>query len=523
MHASESYCFGAFRLVPVRRELQLRGSPVILGSRAFDLLTALVNRRGQIATKDELMAEVWPDTVVDENNLPAQVSVLRKVLASDSDLARCLQTVPGRGYRFVAAVKVETQLEAADSTSQRAAGPPLSIVVLPFANLSSDPDQAYFAQAMTETVATDLSRISGLLVISATTAAALNGDDVRQISRELSVGFVLKGNLQRNGQKVRINAQLIEGRNGVQVWSEIFDGDSADLLLLQDQITGAIANSIGREIFVALARAGEARNIDPGASDFLMRGIAEDTRPQSLETLRRQEHCFEQAIRLDPMNCDAHARLARTILLQSTQLHNSERSKEDALTRGAAAAEKAAALDPGNPHAHLALTYLHVLRGDFESATLASENAILLDRNLARGYNMLANSLLHLGRADEAVPASEKALRLDPRGPQLAEFLTILGFARLQLNQLDEAIACFSRARAANPKLARAHVGTAIAFATNGDVEAARRAADKLLLLVPDYRLSQTIDACLPTSPSAYRKFFEDILQPGAKLAGIPV
>jgi len=524
MHASESYRFGAFRLVPSRRELQLRGSPVILGSRTFDLLHGLLNRRGRLATKDDLMAEIWPDTVVAENNLPAQVSALRKVLAGDSDLARCLQTVPGRGYRFVADVEVETDPEAAGSAAaQTAPGPTPSIVVLSFANLSPDPGQTYFARAMTETVATDLSRISGLLVIAPTTAAALNGDDVRQISRELGVGFVLKGNLQRNGQKVRINAQLIEGRNGVQIWSEIFDGDGADLLALQDQITGAIANAIGREIFVALARDGEARNVDPGSRDFLMRGIAEDIQPQSLESLRRQEQFFEQAIRLDPRNCDAHARLARAILLQSTQLHNSERSKEDTLARGAAVAEQAVALDPRNPHAHLALTYLHVLRGDFERAALASEKAILLDRNLARGHNMLANSLLHLGRAGEAIPASEKALRLDPRGPHLAEFLTILGFSRLQLRQFDEAAACFSRSRAANPKLARSHLGAAITFAISGDVGAGRRAANELLLLVPDYRLSQTIDGCVPASPAAYRKFFDDILRPGAELAGVPV
>jgi Flp pilus assembly protein TadD len=136
---------------------------------------------------------------------------------------------------------------------------------------------------------------------------------------------------------------------------------------------------------------------------------------------------------------------------------------------------------------------------------------------------MLANSLVHLGRAREAVPASETALRLDPGGPQLAEFLTILGFSRLQLSQVDEAVTCFQRARAANLKLARAHVGASIALASSGDVEGARRASEELLLLVPDYRLSETIDACLPTSPPRYRQFYEEVLRPGALLAGVPV
>ena len=486
------YHFGSFRLVQGRREL-LHGDTIVpLGSRAADLLLALVKRQGQLATKGELMAEVWPGTVVEENNLPAQISTLRRVLAGDSGLTRCLQTVPGRGYRFAANIKVETELDFADSPppAPNPAGNARSIMVLPFANLSSDVDQAYFAQAMTEIVATDLSRISGLFVISAVTAAALKGgDDVRKISREFGVGFVLKGNLQREGRQVRINAQLIEGRSGVQIWSEIFDGDCSYLFALQDRITGSIANSIGREIFVALARDGEERNIDTKSWDLVMRGIAEDTKPQSLESLQRQERCFEQAVKLDPKNSDAQARLARAILLQSTQLHISARTKKDALTRGTDAAKKAIELNPSNPHAHLAMTYVHVLRGDFEQATLASEKAILLDRNLARAHNMLANSLVHRGRAHEAVLASETALRLDPRGPQLAEFLTILGFSRLQLRQFDDAITCFSRALAANRKLARAHVGAAIAFASTGDVDGARRASEELLLLVPDYSL----------------------------------
>ena len=130
---------------------------------------------------------------------------------------------------------------------------------------------------------------------------------------------------------------------------------------------------------------------------------------------------------------------------------------------------------------------------------------------------------MHLGRSREAIVASETALRLDPRGPQVAAFLTILGFSRLQLRQFDDAIACFSRARAANPKLARAHVGAAVAFASVGNLPEAILAAAELLRLVPDYRLSQTIDACKPSSPAPYRQFYEEIILPGASLARVPL
>jgi tetratricopeptide (TPR) repeat protein len=292
---------------------------------------------------------------------------------------------------------------------------------------------------------------------------------------------------------------------------------------LQDRITGRIANSIGREIFVAAAREGEARNIDPQSNDFVMRGIAVDNRPQSRECLQEQEHLFARAAQLDPKNSDALARLARAILIQVTQVHVPAQNKQDMLRRGADAAERAIALDPGNARAHLAMGLVHLLRGDLERSVLANETAISLDRNLALAHNNLGNSLVHLGRAREALLAAEAALRLDPRGPQVAVFWTIIGFARLVLGEIDEAVACFSRGRVANPKLPRAQVGAAISLALSGNVPAAQIAAGELLNLVPHYRLSQTIDGSLPTSPPRYRQFYEDVLRPGALLAGVPV
>ena len=164
----KSLRFGSVQVVPARREVLLRGAPVALGSRAFDLLMALLKRNGRLSSKDELMAEVWGGTIVDGNNLPAQIAVLRKVLAADPEFSRCLQTIPGRGYRF--SVDVVSEPAAATPISLANEERPLSLAVLPFASLSSDVGQAYFAQGMSETVATDLSRIAGLLVVFASTA-----------------------------------------------------------------------------------------------------------------------------------------------------------------------------------------------------------------------------------------------------------------------------------------------------------------------------------------------------------------
>ena len=315
---------------------------------------------------------------------------------------------------------------------------------------------------------------------------------------------------------------MSDARNSVQIWSEIFDGDISDLFDLQDQITGRIANSIGRQVFVAAAR-DEARGIGSRSWDLVMRGIAADSRPQSLESLRQQEDFFSGAAQLDPENSDAWAWLARAIVLQSTQLHAPTPCREDVLRRATEAAEKAIATGPANARAHLAMSYLHFLRGDFESVLLAAESAITLNRNLANAHNMRASSLVKLGKGGEAITSAELALRLDPRSPQIDIFRTTMGLARLLQGDIDEAVQCFSRARVANPRLARAHAGAAIAFATRGDVSAAQLAAADLLALAPGYRLSQTPDASLPNSPSRYRQFYEEVLRPGALLAGVPV
>jgi TolB-like protein/Flp pilus assembly protein TadD len=519
--------FGSFYLASGRRQLSRGGTSITIGARAFDLLVALVRRQGQLASKDELLAEVWAGTVVDENNLAAQISALRKVLAADPEIVGGLQTVPGRGYRFVASVEL---LEVAAIAIQRALSSPgdsretLAIVVLPFVSLSSDADQAYFALGLSQIVSTDLSRIAGLLAISPSTAATFESKtaDIRQVSRDLGVTYVLTGSVQRGERDVRISAQLVDGRSGAQIWSERFDGDTTDLLALQDRITGQIANALGREIFAAAARDGEARKIDPRAFDLLMRGIAADNRPQSLDGLREQERLFARAAELDPSNGDTQARLARAVLLQATQAHAPAHQKDDILARGVDAAEKAVALDPGNARAHLAMGLVHVLRGDYERSVIANELAILLDRNLALAHNNLGNSLVHLGKGEEAKTPAQMALRLDPRGPQIGSFWTVLGFAHLLLGEIEHAAACFSRGREANPKLARARLGVAIALALQGDLPAARLAGDDLMRLAPDYRLSRTIDGCHPNSPPRYRQFYEQVLLPGANVAGIP-
>lgn len=528
MNDAEELSFGCFRLVPERRELWRREEPLQLGSRAFDLLLALVGRQGRVATKDELMSEIWPGTAVEENNLAAQVSALRRALEDDPHSPRFLRTVAGRGYQFVARVERLRRDEACEGASPvPELDPALSLVVLPFANLGNDPEQAYLALALTDTLTTDLSRISGLLVIASASAVAVkdSSTDVRQICRKLGARFALTGSIQTSRQVMRLNAQLVDGDRGLQLWSERFDGDISDPFALQDQITGRIANSIGRELVAVAVETVERRKAAPSSTEILLKGIALADKPVSLSNLRHQEHYFGQAILLDQDSGEAQARFARAVLLQVVWFGASFKPHErrDKLRQGAQAAERAVALEPSNARAHLAMGVLHVARGEFEQSILANETAIALDRNLALAHNNLGHGLLHCGAARRAISAIEQAIRLDPRGPQVSSFQCAMGIARLFLGEVEAAVDWYALARSSNRGLPRAHAGLAIALARAGKLAMARDVASELLRLAPDFRFSETLHAPSAASSPDYHRFFDEIVAPAARSVGVPI
>jgi TolB-like protein len=475
------------------------------------------------------MAEIWPGSVVEENSLAAQVSLLRKVLRDDPHTPQLLRTVPGRGYQFVAEVKrVKTVL---DNDRDATVVPDLdlnpSLVVLPFANLSSDPEQDYFASGITDTITTDLSRISGLVVIASATASAFKGytGDVRHVCRELGVQFALGGSIQKCGESIRINAQLVDAANAKPLWADRFDGDRRDLFALQDQITGRIANSIGRELIAAAIHHAGKREIGANSTECLLRGIALADKPVSLENLKEQEELFGKAILFDQNSSEAQARFARWVLLQLIWFGASltDFDREGMVRKSSQSVERAIALDPNNARAHLALGLLHVALGNFSEAALANETAIALDPNLALAHSNLGNCLVHLGKPDEAIAAIERALRLDPRGPQLAAFQCAMGLAHLFRNDAGSAVHWYALARATNQRLARAYAGLAIALAQSGKVGVAQEVARELKRLAPEFRMTETIHSPTVASPLPYRRFYEEVLVPAAHAAGVPV
>jgi TolB-like protein len=228
--------------------------PITTGSRALDVLGVLVERPGDLVSRDAIIAAVWPATVVEDANLNTQIAALRRVLDDGRAEGSCIQTVPGRGYRFTVVVtRVEAEAHsnaAALPQSGVGARPRLSIVVLPFANLSGDREQQYFADAITDDLTTALSQIRHMFVISRSTAFTFKDLPLRskQIGRELGVRYVLEGSVRRSGSRVRINAQLINAESDAHLRAERFDGDTVDVFALQNEITSRLAIALNTEL-----------------------------------------------------------------------------------------------------------------------------------------------------------------------------------------------------------------------------------------------------------------------------------
>ncbi len=349
-----------------RRDEGAALAPVEIGSRALDVLGVLLERPGDLLSRDEIMVAAWPGTVVEDNNLTVQISTLRRVLDQNREQGSCIQTVPGRGYRFIASVtRVEStarpiyapssgngsdgpSAENAQAQSPDAAGKVgrtgpaptsraryrlwgimttvigalilaaavapgnwrslwsgdarpaqrLSIVVMPFTNLSKDPDQQYFADGMTEDLTTDLSRIADMFVISRNTAFTYRNKpvDAKQIGRELGVRYVLEGSVQRSGNQLRVTAQFIDATTDAHLWAERFDRDTGELFALQNEITGRIANALNLEIIDAEA-AQPTEN--PDALDYILRGRAAWNKGPTRDSYAQAISLFERALALD--------------------------------------------------------------------------------------------------------------------------------------------------------------------------------------------------------------------------------
>jgi TolB-like protein/class 3 adenylate cyclase/tetratricopeptide (TPR) repeat protein len=419
--------------------------------------------------------------------------------------------------------EVTPSLTVADAVviPQATVAPRLSIVVLPFANLSSDPEQQYFADGMTEDLTTDLSRIAGMLVISRNTAFTYRNKpiDTKHIGRELGVRYVLEGSVRRSGNQVRINAQLIDAENDTHLWAERFDNETSDLFSLQDEITSRIAIALNLEL--VNAEAGRATE-HPDALDYILRGRAVLNKPGTRDNHAAAISLFERALVFDPRSVEAQSRLASAL---------AGRVLDDMTPSGAAdirCAEemvgRALALSPNNPQAHYAKGQILRARNRFDEAIAEYEIVLALNRNFVNAYAHIGRCKLLTGSAAEAILLQEKAIRLSPRDPSIYLWCLRIGQAHLIQSRTDEAISWFERACSANPAYASNHAWLAAAYALGGENERAAFELTEARRLSYDDRYSSIARAQASGffAVPEIRALFETTYFAGLRKAGMP-
>ena len=401
------------------------------------------------------------------------------------------------------------------------AAPRLSIVVLPFANLSNDPDQEYFADGITDDLTTDLSRISGSFVIARNTAFTYKGKpvDVKRVGRELGVHYVLEGSVRRTGDQVRVNVKLIDAGTGAHVWADRFDTVLANLAEAQSEITGRLARTLGIELVRDAGRHIEIEaGRNPDARDLVMRGWAALFRPYLIEILLEARRDFERALELDPGSVDARIGIA-TVLTRVIVEGLSACPKQEG-ARAEQLLVEALASDPDRSTAHFAMGMVRRAQNRLAEARIEFEMTIALNPNDARTLDQLGIVYMYLGQPEAAVPLIEKALRLSPREEV---HVWALGQCHLLLGHVEQAIDFLRRARALNPRPWYFHAVLAGALGLAGDLDEARAALAESLKLKPEVNSQAAWRAHAPwNNHPKYWAIREETLNVGLRRIGFP-
>lgn len=400
--------------------------------------------------------------------------------------------------------------------------PRLSIAVLPFANLSGDKEQDYFADALTEDLTADLSRISGSFVIARSTAATYKGQnaEAKRIARELNVRYLLEGNVRRAGGVVRVAVQLVDGESGQQVWSERYEKSASDMYAFQNEVTGRIARALNLELKEVSSRQAartHAGNLD--ADDYSLRAWAELwTKAQTRETNDAALDFVKKALALDPANAEALGVAAYAYARASS--YGWGFSRAEAIRLGIAAGEKAIALDPKSADALYALGFLYTAAGDVAKSQNLMRQVIELNRNHAPAYFFYGQNLIRLGRPRDTIPWIERAFALSPRDPLRSIFYSGIARARIALGEDTLAIEAARQGIAANRDHAHNYAVLASALAHLGRMDEAKAALADFVRVQPGITVARYRQVSTSNEPVALKTY--ERLMSGLAKAGLP-
>jgi TolB-like protein/Tfp pilus assembly protein PilF len=483
-----SYLFGDCELDPALHELRRQGRSIAVEPQVFDFLLYLVERRERLVGHEELNQQIWQGRAVSDWALSNCLKMARRAIGDSGRRQDYIRTFPRRGFRFVGDVEVSGGTVAATAGSARIGGDQPSIAVLPFENMSGDPAQQYYSDGITEDIITELSRYPDILVIARNSTFKYRNLAIppRKVAEELGVRFVLEGSVRRQGDRIRVTAQLIDGASEGHVWAERYDRELDEIFVVQDEITAQIASALGETIHADQRRRSQRKNpANLDAYDKCLQALPLIPDPDR-DRYAKARRLAEEAVALDPDYAQAHAIIALIRLVSYTSRWRD--CSGEALQAAYESAHHAVALDGHNYLAHAMLGYCLTWQRRHDLAIASLRRAVALNPNDAFTRGCIANALVFAGQSGEALEQIETAMRLDPHYPGSCPHFQ--GRAFFTLRRYEEAERVFAQAAEKAPGWPMAHLMLAATLVALDKMTAARTELDAALKISPDLNLA---------------------------------
>jgi adenylate cyclase len=493
------YSFADCTLNTDRREVHRNGDLVVVTPQTFDLLEYLIINRERVVSKDDMIAAIWNGRIVSDSALTTRINGARSAIGDSGEVQQLIKTLPRKGFRFVGQVQ-EAREAAGSNHSELAPEGALalpdkpSIAVLPFENMSGDPEQEYFADGMVEEIITALSRFKWLFVIARNSSFVFKGKavDVKEVGRRLGVRYILEGAVRKASGKVRITGQLIDAVTGAHIWADRFERDLTDVFALQDDLTVAVVSAIQPKLLqTEIAISTRRRPESLTAYDYYLRALPQfylATREGLAEAIR----LAHRALELDPgfgfVAALAGIGHVRNVLWGYSTDPQSDRKEAVRLLR------LALSTNDNDPHtlASAAVISAYMI-GDSESEIELADRAVALNPNSYVAWSGRGHVYRIAGLPEEAVRSFERAIRMSPVDPGLHTRFGGMAMAFIELRRFDEAIVAGKKALRQNPSFSVAHRCLAAAFAHLGRDADARKAAARVFEFDPAFTISAWI------------------------------
>ncbi|HMM90635.1 winged helix-turn-helix domain-containing protein [Bradyrhizobium sp.] len=505
-----------------RRELHRGAESVSVAPQVFDLLDYLIRNRQRVVSKDDLINAVWDGRVVSDAALTTRLNVVRAVIGDSGQEQRLIKTLPRKGFRFIGPV---LELDTRESTS--AAGRPAeshqpsltlpdrpSIAVLPFQNMSGDPDQDYFADGMVDDIITALSRFKFLFVIARNSSFAYRGPavDIKRVGRELGVRYVLEGSVRKDAGRVRIAGQLIDADTGAHVWADRFEGEFGDIFALQDEVTMNVIAAIRPKLLEVEIEHAVRQPNDLSAYDLYLRATPHYY-SMTAEGAAEATRLLARALEIDPRYSVAASLAATCHILKL--IHGWSADPQAEIGEVMRLSQLVLSIDENDPETLSAVGFAKAyISGDFAAAIEMVDRAVALNPNSSMAWGYRGTTCLIAGRPEDALQSLGRSMRLSPLDPMLYNLQAFMAVAFINLRRFDDAVAAAETALHKKPNFMLTHRCLVAALAHLGRHSEAKQAAVRLLEHEPDFRMSIWADRT--------RQWPTALLAEGLRKAGLP-